>query len=160
MWESIIEFLNNSWLEVTATSGIGLMGFKWLVLDKIKNNKLNLDFVSLRDNLSTKVDKVFTSIDIVFERVEKLTGIVENLTKENAIKDEQIVALSDLVVQSLSIANVPLDQKSKFYDNLNRISIVSDNTKKVLQGVVAGEKQIVEINENIENELDGKLNEV
>lgn len=160
MWESIIEFLNNSWLEVTTTGLAGLAGFKWLVLDKIKNNKVGLDFVSLKNTLSTKVDKVFDSIAIVFDRVEKLSGIVENMTQENAVKDEQIGALSDLVVQTLSIANLPLDQKAQFYDNLNKISIISDNAKKVLSGVVANQKQVAQVVENIDKELDGKLNEV
>lgn len=160
MWESIIEFLNNSWLEVTTTGLTGLAGFKWLVLDKIKNNKVSLDFVSLKNTLSTKVDKVFDSIAIVFDRVEKLSGIVENMTQENAVKDEQIGALSDLVVQTLSIANLPLDQKAQFYDNLNKISIISDNAKKVLSGVVANQKQVAQVEENIDKELDGKLNEV
>lgn len=160
MWNSIIEFLSNSWLEVTSTGLVGLASFKWLILDKIKNTKFNLDFNSMKDTLSTKVDKVFTSIDIVFDRVEKLSGLVENLTKENAVKDEQIGALSDLVVQTLTVANVPLEGKKQFYDNLTHVAIVSDNTKKILQGVVAREQQVVEFEENIDEELDGKLNEV
>lgn len=160
MWESIISTLEQYWLELTSTGFVTVFGLKTFIFDKINANKVNMDFKSMGSNFKDDFTKLFNAMDLVFEKVEKLNGVVDNLTKENALKDEQVNALSDLVVQTLSVANLPLEQKAIFYENLNKVAIVSDNTKTILKSIVAREEKAIAVDNQINEELDGKLNEV
>ncbi len=147
-WETIIQTLTNNWAELGIT-GVGLMaGFKWFITDKITQGKNSLDYNLLRSQVGT-FDKSFgTKLEVVFNKVETLSNLVQSLTKENAIKDEQVNVLSNLVVEALSVANVPLANKDKFYAGLNQVSIINANVSEALKGIIDTQKETKQTQDN------------
>ncbi|NCU42728.1 MAG: hypothetical protein EOM19_08585 [Candidatus Moranbacteria bacterium] len=68
--------------------------------------------------------------------------------------------LSDMIVQTISVANIPLAQKAEFYSALNHVAIVSDNVKKVLEQSINASQEEVIVQETINEEIKSDLNEV
>ncbi|NCU32927.1 MAG: hypothetical protein EOM23_08365 [Candidatus Moranbacteria bacterium] len=108
-----------------------------------------------------RLDFVANETKDVKEKFDKAMSQMSLLIKENSVKDEQIQVLSNLVVQTLSVSNIPVAQKEKFYNSLNSISVVSENTTQVLKGVIEQTKTLeTQRQSNLNSSLEKLRNEV
>jgi hypothetical protein len=86
-------------------------------------------------------------------QLKEYEGKVDAVTQENAV-------LANLLVQTLTVANIPVEAKQKFYEGLMQTVKINDTIKDTLHTVIEKQKQVQEnlVVENTQNAE--KLNEV
>jgi hypothetical protein len=151
----IWEFIQSAWLELVATGSLGFFAFKTFVFDKITQKKV----FSIQEDSGKKwlerISALATKVVTIESEVQKLIGVVSNKDNELATKDLQIQQLANLVVQTLTVANVPLSQKENFFAGLNQVSVVGDKAMESLKLFIEHSKTIeaqkqISLSENID----------
>jgi NAD kinase len=158
MWESIIEWLNQNWTPFIATLGVGGGGLL-VTLGNLSKAKLNLNVSSVMGKLTSLEGVVVQRIEkiskIVYDKLEAFEERMKIQEKENNTLKQENVMLANLVVEALSIANVPLQGKEKFYAGLNDISIINQKIAETLKATIdmskiAKEQDLAKTKENID----------
>lgn len=160
MWDSIIQFAQDAWIEIVATGGVTAATIKWFIVDKINLAKKELDVINFKAKIQDVSQDVKVVTKVLYDKfedfqktVEGYQGKLDNVTKEN-------VMLANLVVETLSVANIPVDAKEKFYAGLINISKINDDVKNTLQIVLDKKKKEQEQNQTVTQDLTNKLDEV
>jgi len=160
MWYDIINWASEQWVELVATGGVTVASIKWFVVDRITLSKKNLElgnFKGIIQQVDTDVKSVSKILYDKFEgfqsQLKEYEGKVDAVTQENAV-------LANLLVQTLTVANIPVEAKQKFYEGLMQTVKVNDAIKDTLHTVIEKQKQVQEnlVVENTQNAE--KLSEV
>ena len=160
MWYDIINWASEQWVELVATGGVTVASIKWFVVDRITLSKKNLElgnFKGIIQQVDTDVKAVSKVLYDKFEgfqsQLKEYEGKVDAVTQENAV-------LANLLVQTLTVANIPVEAKQKFYEGLMQTVKINDAIKDTLHTVIEKQQQIQETIaiENIETAE--KLSEV
>ena len=142
MIENAINWVMDNYTSIINTVAvfyIALQGF----VNKVKNNKLSLDYKNLHKGNSI-LNNSFTNTDAKINNLQniiaKLLNTIELNTEEQAKKDELINKLINTNVATLTVANVPIAQKEKYYNLLLGIDSVSDLAKETLKSSIDSDK--------------------
>lgn len=160
MWDSIIGFVETSWIELVTTSGVTFAGIKWFVIDKINLSKKDLDVINFKAKIQDVGQDVKVVTKVLYEKFEDFQKTfegyqskIDNVSKEN-------VMLANLVVETLSVANIPVDAKEKFYKGLMEVAKINDDVKKTLEIVIAKKKEQVAAQQTEQEKIDTQLNDI
>ena len=142
MIENAINWVMDNYTSIINTVAvfyIALQGF----VNKVKNNKLSLDYKNLHKGNSI-LNNSFTNTDGKINNLQniiaKLLNTIELNTEEQAKKDELINKLINTNVATLTVANVPIAQKEKYYNLLLGVDSVSDLAKETLKSSIDSDK--------------------
>jgi hypothetical protein len=160
MWESIIQFAQDSWVELVTTSGVTLAGIKWFVVDKLNLAKKEVDVINFKAKIADVGQDVKVVSKVLYDKFdefkiqfEQQNAKIELVTKENTM-------LANLAVQALAVANIPVDSKEKFFNSMMSTVNINEDIKNTLSSIINKQKETqVNIQENTQETID-KLKEV
>jgi hypothetical protein len=160
MWESIIQFAQDSWVELVTTSGVTLAGIKWFVVDKLNLAKKEVDVINFKAKIADVGQDVKVVSKVLYDKFdefkvqfEQQNAKIELVTKENTM-------LANLAVQALAVANIPVDAKEKFFNSMMSTVNINEDIKNTLSSIINKQKETqVNIQENTQETID-KLKEV
>lgn len=144
MWDSIISFVESSWIELVTTSGVTFAGIKWFIVDKINLAKKEIDVVNFKAKIQDVGQDVKVVTKVLYEKFEDFQKTfegyqnkIDNVSKEN-------VMLANLLVETLSVANIPVDAKEKFYKGLIDVAKINEDVKKTLEIVIEKKQEDIQ----------------
>lgn len=160
MWDSIIQFAQDSWVELMATGGVTIATIKWFIIDKINLAKKELDVINFKAKIQDVGQDVKVVTKVLYDKFEefqnefeKQNAKIDSVTKEN-------VLLANLAVQAISVANIPVDAKEKFFNSMVEAVKINDEIKKTLEIIIEKQKEVqLKSQETIDNTSE-KLSEV
>jgi hypothetical protein len=151
----VINWVKEAWVGIVGTGLISVAGVKWFVLDNIKLKKSQIMQIDGEQKWLNRLNFVATETNEIKAEFKKVMGYVDVLLKEGQVKDNQINILSNLIVETLAVANVPLAQKEKFYSALTKTAVLSEQTLDMFKSVVEQTKDLetqksITTNDNLE----------
>jgi hypothetical protein len=160
MWDSVIQFAQESWIELVTTGGVSIAAIKWFVVDKINLAKKELDVINFKAKIQDVGQDVKVVTKVLYDKFEefqnefeKQSVKIDSVTKEN-------VMLASLAVQAISVANIPVDAKEKFFNSMVETVKINDEIKKTLEIIIEKQKEVqLKSQETIDNTSE-KLSEV
>ena len=160
MWDSIIQFAQDSWVELMATGGVSIAAIKWFIIDKINLAKKELDVINFKAKIQDVGQDVKVVTKVLYDKFEefqnefeKQSAKIDSVTKEN-------VMLANLAVQAISVANIPVDAKEKFFNSMVETVKINDEIKKTLEIIIEKQREVqLKSQETIDNTSE-KLSEV
>ena len=136
-WNEIWNWINTNYAQ------LGVTGL--LVLETGKSVFKTLGFNKM---LSMTVSPITKSNNVVFDKVNNLvsnvntlTLKVQELTTVGIAKDKQIETLSNLVVTTLAVANVPTSAKETFFNSVVKAKVVGDDATLFLGKMIEERKR-------------------
>ena len=136
-WNEIWSWINTNYAQ------LGVTGL--LVLETGKSVFKTLGFNKM---LSMTVSPITKSNNVVFDKVNNLvsnvntlTLKVQELTTVGIAKDKQIETLSNLVVTTLAVANVPTSAKETFFNSVVKAKVVGDDATLFLGKMIEERKR-------------------
>lgn len=160
MWEQIINLVTEQWVELVATGGVTIASIKWFVVDRIALTKKNLEVGNFKGVIQ-QVDADVKSISKVLydkfegfqEQLQQYEQKVDAATQDNAL-------LANLLVQALSVANIPVDAKQKFYEGLMQATKINDAIRQTLNTIIVKQQEAQAKLQQTQTDNTQKLNEV
>ena len=160
MWDSVIQFAQESWIELVTTGGVSIAAIKWFVVDKINLAKKEIDVINFKAKIQDVGQDVKVVTKVLYDKFEefqnefeKQSVKIDSVTKEN-------VMLASLAVQAISVANIPVDAKEKFFNSMVETVKINDEIKKTLEIIIEKQKEVqLKSQETIDNTSE-KLSEV
>lgn len=160
MWADIIQWASDQWVELVATGGVTVASIKWFIVDRITLTKKNLEVGNFK-GIVQQVDADVKAVSKVL--YDKFEGFQDQLQqyeqKVDAVTQENSV-LANLLVQTLSVANIPVDAKQKFYEGLMQATKINDAVKETLNTVIAKQQEAQVNLQKTQTDNTQKLNEV
>ena len=136
-WNEIWNWINTNYAQ------LGVTGL--LFLETGKSVFKTLGFNKM---LSMTVSPITKSNNVVFDKVSNLvsnvntlTLKVQELTTVGIAKDKQIETLSNLVVTTLAVANVPTSAKETFFNSVVKAKVVGDDATLFLGKMIEERKR-------------------
>jgi hypothetical protein len=159
MWETIVSFVEEQWVGLMTTGGLTMASVKWFVLDKINFAKKESDVVNFKSKINDVGQDVKVVSKVLYEKFEDLQDKFEKQSvKIEAITKENVM-LSNLVVQTLSVAVVPVEAKEKFFNSMMETVKINEEVKQSFKVILDKQKENQEkIQDNIQetaSKLDG-----
>ena len=159
MWETIVSFVEEQWVGLMTTGGLTMASVKWFVLDKINFAKKESDVVNFKSKINDVGQDVKVVSKVLYEKFEDLQDNFEKQSvKIEAITKENVM-LSNLVVQTLSVAVVPVEAKEKFFNSMMETVKINEEVKQSFKVILDKQKENQEnIQDNIQetaSKLDG-----
>ncbi len=151
----VINWVKEAWVGIVGTGLISVAGIKWFILDNIKLKKTQIMQIDGEKKWLKRLDFVATETKEIKDEFNKVVSQLNNLIQEGQIKDNQINILSNLVVETLAVANVPLAQKEKFYGALTKTSTLGQETLDMFKAMIEQTKKLetqksITTNDNLE----------
>jgi hypothetical protein len=159
MWETVVSFVEEQWVGLMTTGGLTMASVKWFVLDKINFAKKESDVVNFKSKINDVGQDVKVVSKVLYEKFEDLQDKFEKQSvKIEAITKENVM-LSNLVVQTLSVAVVPVEAKEKFFNSMMETVKINEEVKQSFKAILDKQKENQEkTQENIQetaSKLDG-----
>ena len=159
MWETIVSFAQEQWVGLMTTGGVTIASIKWFVLDKINFAKKESDVVNFKSKINDVGQDVKVVSKVLYEKFEDLQDNFEKQSvKIEAITKENVM-LANLVVQTLSVAVVPVEAKEKFFNAMMETVKINEEVKQSFKIILDKQKEHQEkIQDNIQetaSKLDG-----
>ena len=126
MWTEAWNWINAQWAEIASTGALGILTAKAFIFDKIGLSKKTEDFTSLKNVVTTSEQATSASLDVIYEKFEALSMKMDRVLEENQALRKINEEFKALTIQTLSIANVPLQGKTRYFEGLQ--SVVSGNS--------------------------------
>lgn len=160
MWDSVIQFAQESWVELVTTGGVSIAAIKWFVVDKINLAKKELDVINFKAKIQDVGQDVKVVTKVLYDKFEefqkefeKQSVKIDSVTKEN-------VMLANLAVQAISVANIPVDAKEKFFNSMVETVKINDEIKKTLEIIIEKQKEVQLKSQKTIDNTSEKLSEV
>lgn len=121
------------WAEIMATGAVGLIAIKTFIFDKIGSKKINTKFIdlsSIQRGVEVKVEK---ANEVVYNEIDKLKVVIQQFVKSLEMQKVENTALTSLVVQLLSMMNLPLEQRQSTFNALKSISSINEQVMKAFE---------------------------
>jgi hypothetical protein len=159
MWETIVSFAQEQWVGLMTTGGVTIASVKWFVLDKINFAKKETDVVNFKSKINDVGQDVKVVSKVLYEKFEDLQDNFEKQSvKIEAITKENVM-LANLVVQTLSVAVIPVEAKEKFFNAMMETVKINEEVKQSFKIILDKQKENQEkIQDNIQetaSKLDG-----
>jgi hypothetical protein len=159
MWETIVSFAQEQWVGLMTTGGVTIASVKWFVLDKINFAKKESDVVNFKSKINDVGQDVKVVSKVLYEKFEDLQDNFEKQSvKIEAITKENVM-LANLVVQTLSVAVIPVEAKEKFFNAMMETVKINEEVKQSFKIILDKQKEHQEkIQDNIQetaSKLDG-----
>lgn len=159
MWETIVSFAQEQWVGLMTTGGVTIASVKWFVLDKINFAKKETDVVNFKSKINDVGQDVKVVSKVLYEKFEDLQDNFEKQSvKIEAITKENVM-LANLVVQTLSVAVIPVEAKEKFFNAMMETVKINEEVKQSFKIILDKQKEHQEkIQDNIQetaSKLDG-----
>jgi hypothetical protein len=159
MWETIVSFAQEQWVGLMTTGGVTIASVKWFVLDKINFAKKESDVVNFKSKINDVGQDVKVVSKVLYEKFEDLQDNFEKQSvKIEAITKENVM-LANLVVQTLSVAVIPVEAKEKFFNAMMETVKINEEVKQSFKIILDKQKENQEkIQDNIQetaSKLDG-----
>jgi hypothetical protein len=159
MWETIVSFAQEQWVGLMTTGGVTIASIKWFVLDKINFAKKESDVVNFKSKINDVGQDVKVVSKVLYEKFEDLQDNFEKQSvKIEAITKENVM-LANLVVQTLSVAVIPVEAKEKFFNAMMETVKINEEVKQSFKIILDKQKENQEkIQDNIQetaSKLDG-----
>lgn len=142
-WELLIEQIQSNWTAIVATFGVAGGGI-WAVISNISKSKLGMNLTGLNTafyNIETKVvSKVEALSKILYDKLEVFEERMKIAESQNLELKKENVLLANAVVELVSVANVPVQAKEKFYGGLNSLSIINEKVGEALNTTIEVQK--------------------
>ncbi len=142
-WELLIEQIQSNWTAIVATFGEAGGGI-WAVISNISKSKLGMNLTGLNTafyNIETKVvSKVEALSKILYDKLEVFEERMKIAESQNLELKKENVLLANAVVELVSVANVPVQAKEKFYGGLNSLSIINEKVGEALNTTIEVQK--------------------
>ena len=160
MWADIIQWASDQWVELVATGGVTVASIKWFVVDRITLTKKNLEVGNFKGVIQ-QVDADVKSISkVLYDKFEGFQGqLKEYEQKVDAVTQENAL-LANLLVQTLSVANIPVEAKQKFYEGLMQATKINDAVRETLNTVITKQQEAQTQLQQTQVDNTQKLNEV
>lgn len=169
--EWLINTLQEYWVEITTSGALGLIAIKTFVLDAMsskKNNKAISALFGATTTIKSDVDKTMKSevtkmlkgSEVLFEQLGEFKAVFESVVSE--IKDLKIenATLVNLLVQSFTYLNVPLEQKKDTFNALKSISSINDTVLKSLEVSIAKSETKATETRAVRSDIKEKINRI
>jgi len=159
MWETVVSFVEEQWVGLMTTGGLTMASVKWFVLDKINFAKKESDVVNFKSKINDVGQDVKVVSKVLYEKFEDLQDNFEKQSvKIEAITKENVM-LANLVVQTLSVAVIPVEAKEKFFNAMMETVKINEEVKQSFKIILDKQKEHQEkIQDNIQetaSKLDG-----
>lgn len=118
MWETIIGWVNEQWVAITSTGAVSLIALKTFVIDKLSLAKKTEDYTSLSTTVLAKDEATSAKIEVIYEQNKVLLNENKELKASILELKTTVDKFTNLTVQALSVANVPLQGKETYYQGL------------------------------------------
>jgi hypothetical protein len=142
-WNLLIEQIQSNWTSIVATFGVAGGGI-WAVISKIRQSKLFLNFDGLNKSFSNIESKVVSKVEalskILYDKLEVFEERMKIAESQNLELKKENVLLANAVVELVSVANVPVQAKEKFYGGLNSLSIINEKVGEALNTTIEVQK--------------------
>ncbi len=138
--------------------GVSLTLIVKIISDAVSGKKLNKtigNFGGLLSNNGNAILKIFNDFkEEVKTQVVDLVSSVEVLLEENKKEKIEKEFFQDMLITTLSVANVPVSQRKEFYSAISKVSSISEAAKaSLLSSIEADEQKVVVSNAQIDNAL-------
>ena len=159
-YNALIQSIMDNWGAIMATVVAGGGGI-WALLSKISRNKFTHNLNSVEVSLFRKFDAVGKT---TFEVLAKVEGALANVERRVAIMEQsndalskENLVLSNLVIEALSIANIPLSAKESFFGGIQDMVVVNDKVKSTLTSIIEAQKMQKQLDDKKGQEIYSKL---
>lgn len=153
--ELIIRFIQEQWTAIMATGAVGGISI-YAIIGAIRNKKTIINFDSLGTNYK-EIEKGFKNISkVVYDELKDVKESFKEVVNELKITKEDNKILKDLLITTLSVADVPLAQKEAFYQAILQISKISDTAVLALKSNIDALKE----QKSLENELNDEIDDI
>jgi len=162
--EWLINTFNEYFIEITNGGMLILLGFKAFIADSLTNKRMVSNFGSILANTS-KVDtevrkiiereigKMLKGEELIFEKFKDVTSAFDMLNETITHLQSENTAVVNLLVQTLSYLNVPVDQKEKTFTALKSIATVNETVMQSLEASIQGDKARKTVAKKKENDI-------
>lgn len=140
MWTDIITWVSDQWVELVATGGVTVASIKWFIVDRITLAKEQLRVADFSGKVREVGEDVRAVSKVLYEKFEDFQSKLETYEGKVSSLAEENTVLSNLLVQTLTVANIPLEAKQNFYESLMTLDKVNDVAKETLR--IAIQKQV------------------
>lgn len=151
----IIDFITKYWVDIMATGSLGGISI-YAIVNAVRNKKTIINFDVLGDNYK-EIEKGFKNIGkVIYDELNVVKESFKEVVGELQVAKEDNKILKDLLITTLSVANVPLEQKKTFYNTILKISKASDLA-------VLSLKESIDLEEEqklIENDLNDEIDDI
>jgi hypothetical protein len=137
VWNDIIAWINSNLAEIGVTFLGGLEAVK-MIMNRMSFNKV---YSSTVTPITSSNNVVYNKVLLLESQVEKLVTALQKSEASNASKDAKFEQLSNLVITSLAIANVPLSAKEALFKNISKVKLVSDEASLFLGKMIEAQQR-------------------
>lgn len=159
-YNAVIQSITENWSAIMSTILVGGGSF-WALLNKISKNKFNHELGSFQSTVTRKFDAVGKTTFDVLSKVDKSMSAMEqrisSMEKTNQVVSQENLVLSNLVVELMALAPIPLSAKEKFYGGIHDMTIINDKVKDALLAIQEAQKIQKQTQDKKETELYEKL---
>ena len=159
-YNAVIQSITENWGAIMSTVVVG-GGSIWALLSKIGANKFSSNLTRIESSMFKKFDAVGKTTFDVLTKVERVLSNVQDrvsiMEKANETLSKENLVLSNLVIEALSVAPIPLSAKEKFYGGIQDLTIVNDKVKDALLAIQEAQKVQKQVETQKEQDLYSKL---
>ena len=160
MWTEVWNWINAQWAEIASTGALGILTAKAFIFDKIGLSKKTEDFTNLKSVVLTSEKATSTSLDVIYEKFEALSMKMDRVLEENQALRKANEEFKALTVQTLSVANVPLQGKSTYFAGLQQIASGDSFSMNSFKELLNVQELANKAKEEVSNAIIDKVKEV
>lgn len=155
----IINIIKESWTSIMATGAVGGISV-YAILNTLKSKKTLLNFEGLGHGFKQIQNDLKGFVKIVYEELKALKDEVKASKEENMLLREENKQFKDLLVTTLTVVNVPLDQKKTFYNSLLKTTNIAGVALEALETNITSTEQEKAVETERNNEIDNVIDEL
>lgn len=132
-WNTIIAWASEQWAGIASTGALGLIAVKAFVFDKLNLNKSAESYTTLQSAVLSTEKQNTAQLEIIYDEFQKISKKLEEQIKTTQQVVTANAQLIDLNIQTLTVANVPVQAKETFYNVLQQIGITNNQVLESLK---------------------------
>lgn len=157
--ELIIRFIQEQWTAIMATGAVGGISI-YAIIGALRNKNTIINFDNL-GNSYKEIEKGFKGIaKVVYDELKDVKESFKEVVAELQITKGDNMILKDLLITTLSVADIPLAQKEAFYQAILQISKVSDTAVLALKSNIDALKEQKLLENDLNDEIDDIIEDI
>lgn len=156
-WETVINWVNQNVAELFSGGALAIIAVKTFISDKLNFLKNKEEYKALAETVVTNETQTTTQVEVIYEQNNLLKTKVETLENQLKIQNENIEKLINLQVQTLSVANVPLQAKETYFNALMETVKPSATVMESLKSGIDLQRLAQEAQAKVSNSIIDKL---
>lgn len=155
----IINIIKESWTSIMATGAVGGISV-YAILNTLKSKKTLLNFEGLGHGFKELKKEFKGYMKVIFDKLTSFEIKLDKSEKENELLRQDNKLLLDLLVTTLTVVNVPLDQKKAFHTSLRKVANIADTAVEALKTNIDTLEQEKAVETERNNEIDNVIDEL